>query len=64
MRRFFLLPFIAIVVLQLLLTANIHMGGPVYLQPIVPRARRRHILPNHLKHKHRQAPCPHNNHYT
>ena len=59
----FLLPFVAIVALQVLLFPNIHFGGPLCLQPIVLRAHKRHLLPNHHKHKCRQAPCPHNNHY-
>ena len=64
MRRLFLLPFIAIVALQLLLYPNIHMGGPVYLQPIVRRARRWCVLPHHPRHKHKQAPGYPRNYHT
>ena len=63
-RRLFLLPLIAIVALQLLQYPNIHMGGPVYLQPIVRRARRRYVLPHHPKRKHKQAPGYNRHHHT
>ena len=60
MRCLFLLPFIAIVALQLLVYPNTLMGGPVYLHPIIRRARRRYILLHHSKRKSKQAPVSHN----
>ena len=62
MRCLYLLPFIAIGALQLPLSPHTHAGGPVYLQPIIRRARWWYILPHHSKRKNKQAPASHNYH--